>query len=40
MQLMNNGFNNIQIEWFNSCANVNNSKNAKKIINLNINMKH
>jgi hypothetical protein len=34
IQLMNNGFNNIQSEWFNSCANVNNSKYANKIINL------
>ncbi len=30
---MNNGFNNIQNEWFNSCANVNNSKDAKKFTN-------
>ncbi len=34
MQLMSNEFNSIQNEWFNSCVNVNSSKNAKKIINL------
>ncbi len=34
MQFMNNGFNNIQSEWFNSCVNVNSSKDAKKITNL------
>jgi hypothetical protein len=33
MQLMNIGFNNIESELFNSCANVNNSRNAKKFIN-------
>jgi hypothetical protein len=33
MQLMNSEFNNIQSEWFNSYANVNSSKNEKKIIN-------
>jgi len=33
MQLMNSGFNNIQSEWFNSCANVNSLENAKKFIN-------
>jgi hypothetical protein len=26
-------FNNIQSEWFNSCANVNGSRDAKKFIN-------
>jgi hypothetical protein len=31
MQLMNNGFNNIQSEWFDSCGNVNSLKNAKFI---------
>jgi len=30
MQLMNTKFNNIQSEWFNSCVNVNDSKDAKK----------
>jgi hypothetical protein len=41
MQLMNSGFNNIQSEGFNSCENVNSSRNAKKIINLfKYNMKH
>jgi len=41
MQLMNSGFNNIQSEGFNSCENVNNSRNAKKITNLfKYNMKH
>ncbi len=30
---MNNGFNNIQSEWFNPCANVNSLGNAKKITN-------
>jgi hypothetical protein len=30
---MGSGFNNIQSEWFNSCANVNSSKDAKKITN-------
>jgi hypothetical protein len=30
MQLMSNKFNNIQSEWFNSCANVNGSRDAKK----------
>jgi hypothetical protein len=30
MNFMSNGFNNIQIEWFKSCANANNSKDAKK----------
>jgi hypothetical protein len=34
IQLINNRFNNIQREWLNSCANVNNSKYAKKFINL------
>jgi hypothetical protein len=29
---MSSEFNNIQNEWFNSCANVNSSKDAKKII--------
>jgi hypothetical protein len=33
MQLMNSGFNNILNEWFNSCANVNSSKDAKKFTN-------
>jgi len=33
MQFMNNGFDNIQNEWSNSCANVNSLRNAKKIIN-------
>jgi hypothetical protein len=33
MQILSNGFNNIQIEWFNSCANVNSSKDANNIIN-------
>jgi hypothetical protein len=31
---MSNGFNNIQSEWFKSHANVNSSKDAKKISNL------
>jgi hypothetical protein len=30
---MNNGFNNIQNESFNPCANVNNSRNVKKSTN-------
>jgi hypothetical protein len=30
MKLMNSEFNNIQNEWFNSCANINRSKDAKK----------
>jgi hypothetical protein len=30
-KLMNNGFDNIQSEWFNSYANVNNSKDVKII---------
>jgi hypothetical protein len=29
MQFMSSGFNNIQSEWFNSCANVNSSKYVK-----------
>jgi hypothetical protein len=33
MQLMNNEFNHIQNEWFNSCENINSLKDAKKIIN-------
>ncbi len=33
MQLMSNGFDNIQNEWFNSCANVNSLRNAKKFTN-------
>jgi hypothetical protein len=33
MQLMNNEFNNIQSEWFNSCESVNSSRDAKKFIN-------
>jgi hypothetical protein len=33
-QLMNRGFNNIQSEGFNSCENVNDSRNAKKFTNL------
>jgi hypothetical protein len=33
IQLIGNGFNNIQSEWFNSCANVNNSINVKFFIN-------
>jgi hypothetical protein len=33
MQLMNSGFNDIQNEWFNSCVNVNSSKDAKKFTN-------
>jgi hypothetical protein len=33
MQLMSSGFNNIQNEWFNSCVNVNNSRDAKKFTN-------
>jgi hypothetical protein len=33
MQLMNNVFNNIENKWFNSCANVYNSKYAKKFTN-------
>jgi hypothetical protein len=33
MQLMSSGFNNIQNEWFNSCANVNSSRYAKKFTN-------
>jgi hypothetical protein len=32
MQVMNSGFNNIQSEWFNSCANVNSSRDVKKFI--------
>jgi serine/threonine protein kinase len=32
MQFMNNGFNNIQSEGFNPCANVNSSKYAKNFI--------
>ncbi len=34
IQIMNNGFNNIQSEWFNSCANVNISKYAKTFTNV------
>jgi hypothetical protein len=30
---MNNGFNNIQNEWFKSYANVNSSKDVKKFTN-------
>jgi hypothetical protein len=30
---MSNGFNNIQSEWFNSCANVNSSRDVKKFTN-------
>jgi len=30
IKFMNSGFNKIQNEWFNSCANVNSSKDAKK----------
>jgi hypothetical protein len=38
---MNNWFNNIQNEWFNSCANVNSSKDAKKsLTHSSIYMKH
>ncbi len=33
IQIMNNGFNNIQSEWFNSYANVDNSKDVKKFTN-------
>jgi hypothetical protein len=33
MQFMNSELNNIQNEWFNSCANVNSLGIAKKIIN-------
>ncbi len=33
MQFMNSGFNNILSEWFNSYANVNSSRDVKKIIN-------
>jgi len=33
MQLINSEFNNIQSEWFNSCANINESKDVKKFIN-------
>jgi hypothetical protein len=33
MQLMNSEFNNIQNEWFNSCAIVNSSKDAKNFTN-------
>jgi hypothetical protein len=33
MQLNSNGFNNIQSESFNSCANDNGSRNAKKFAN-------
>ncbi len=33
MQLMSSGFNNIKSECFNSCANVNSSKYAKKFTN-------
>jgi hypothetical protein len=33
MPFMNNGFNNIQNEWFNSFANVNSSKDVKKFTN-------
>jgi hypothetical protein len=30
---MNSGFNNIQNEWYNSCANVNSSRDTKKFVN-------
>jgi len=33
MQFMSSGFNNIQNEWFNSCANVNSSKDANFFTN-------
>jgi hypothetical protein len=33
MQFMSDEFNNIQNEFFNSCANVNSSKDVKKFIN-------
>jgi hypothetical protein len=33
MELMSNGFKNIQSEWFNSYANINISKDAKKFNN-------
>jgi hypothetical protein len=33
MQFMSSGFNNFLSEWFNSCANVSSSRDAKKFIN-------
>jgi len=33
IQFMSSGFNNIQSEWFNSCANVNSLRDAKKFTN-------
>jgi hypothetical protein len=33
IQFMSSEFNNIQNEWFNSCANVNSSRDAKKFTN-------
>ncbi len=41
MQFMNNEFNNIQSEWFNSYVNVNNSRNVKKsLTQSDINVRH
>jgi len=42
MQLVNTKFNNIQSEWFNSCVNVNHSKDAKKkkLTHSNINVRY
>ncbi len=41
MQFMNNGFNNIQSEWFNLCTNVNSWKEAKKSLTYSsINVRH
>jgi hypothetical protein len=41
MQLMSNVFNNIQSEWFNSCANVKNQDMQKNsLIHSSINVKH
>jgi hypothetical protein len=34
MQFMNSGFNNIQNDWFNSCNDVDNSRNVKKFTKL------
>jgi len=34
MQLMNNGFNNMENEWMNECANFNNSKYVRKFTSL------
>jgi hypothetical protein len=42
MQLMNNGFNNIQNEWFNSWVNVNSLRDMRKnsLTYSSVNMKH